>query len=134
MLATHLSDNHIWGIDPNAKTGAALVEVPGVNSTQSIVELADDVLLFTAGNLSPSMLAVPGSWGVWKVDLSGTTNTGQAPVPEKVSNCPGAARMDGIAVWDGSRVLVSDSEGSKVHIIDFTTGACEVAIDRAESG
>ena len=131
ILATRMDAPQLWHIDPRRKTGAPLVEVPGVLSTTGIAEVADDVYVFAAGNFSFEARGfVPGSLSVWKVDLSGLKK--RAPVPMLIADFPDAGFLNGIAAWDGTRVLVGDTTGSKVYLLDIVSGEFEVALDVPE--
>lgn len=135
-------------------TMSPLFQVPGVNGTDGITELADrpDVFAVIAGNLSLSgnpANGVPDTWSVWELDLSGGTNgsatdprTGQtidcapgATVPpavtaRKIADVPQGPRLNGIAAVPGtSAVLVGDSELGVAFRIDTVTGAVTTALD-----
>ncbi|MBE3043325.1 hypothetical protein IMZ48_12290 [Candidatus Bathyarchaeota archaeon] len=129
LLTSRLYDNHLWNIDLDSETGSELVEVPGVNSIIGIARLADDVYVFAAGNMT-SDNRVSGAWGLWKVDLTGSGD--QEPVPELITLSPSATRLAGVAVWDGSRVLMSDFYGNKVHVLDIWTGEWLVPLEHPE--
>lgn len=126
ILATRMDAPQLWHVDPHARTGAPLVEVPGVLSTTGIAEVARDVYVFAAGNFSFETRGFAwGSLGVWRVDLA----RGEGAVPELVAGFPDAGFLNGVAMWDDSRVLVSDTTGNAVYILDVDTGDFEIALE-----
>lgn len=131
ILASRMDAPQLWHIDPDQKTGFPLVEVPGALSTTGIAEVAEDVYVFAAGNFSFETRGfVPGSLGVWVVDLAGAV--AESPVPELVARFPDAGFLNGVAAWDDSRVLVSDTTGGFIYILDVNTGEFSVALDIPE--
>lgn len=131
ILASRMDAPQLWHIDPDNKTGVPLVEVPGVLSTTGIAEVAEDVYVFAAGNFSfETRSVVPGSFSVWAVDLAGAGD--ESPVPELVASFPDAGFLNGVAAWDDSRVLVSDTTGGVVYVLDINTGEFSVALDIPE--
>ncbi|KAI8237255.1 hypothetical protein K4K54_000658 [Colletotrichum sp. SAR 10_86] len=120
IVATRMDLGQLWLIDPFAKTGKKLVDVPGVISTIGIAEYKPDVFAFGAGNfsLNPVSLAA-GSMKVFSLDL-----TKELPVVTLITPPPDAGFANGLTAWSETEVLVADTNGGTD---DFVLAADDTA-------
>ncbi|KAI8294244.1 hypothetical protein K4K56_002811 [Colletotrichum sp. SAR 10_98] len=118
IVATRMDLGQLWLIDPFAKTGKKLVDVPGVISTIGIAEYKPDVFAFGGGNfsLNPVSLAA-GSMKVFSLNL-----TKELPVVTLITPLPDAGFANGLTAWSETEVLVADTNGGTVYKVDITTG------------
>ena len=119
LLVTRLDAPQLWQINPTTGAGSALINFPApITSTTGIAEISPDVFAINAGRQDANGSSVPGSWGVWTVNLG----TGQT-APKLLASVPEAALINGLAVWDGgSTLLGSDSQLGQLYSIDTRTG------------
>jgi sugar lactone lactonase YvrE len=123
LLVTRLDVPQLWQINPTTGAGAALITFPApITSLSGIAEISPDLFAINAGQQDANG-TVPGSWGVYTVDVSVA-----APKPKLLSNVREAALINGLAVWDGgSTLLGTDSQSGTLYSIDAKTGAYAVA-------
>ncbi|KAF5488072.1 hypothetical protein CGCF413_v013076 [Colletotrichum fructicola] len=119
IVATRMDLGQLWLIDPFAKTGKKLVDVPGVISTIGIAEYKPDVFAFGGGNfsLNPVSLAA-GSMKVFSLDL-----TKELPVVTLITPLPNAGFANGLTAWSETEVLVADTNGGTVYKVAASTSA-----------
>ncbi|KAM3466559.1 hypothetical protein MY5147_009018 [Beauveria neobassiana] len=137
VLVTSIQSPTLYQVSPSASENPLTVaEFCGVTSLTGIVELQADVFYVIGLNLT-GLAAVPGSTGLWKVDLrnSSISDDGTTLRPAEVSlvtNFPGAGLfngMDRLAQNDTSHVLISDSGAGTVTKVNVDTGAFETVIE-----
>jgi hypothetical protein len=122
LLVTRLDVPQLWQVNPTTGAGAALITFPApITSLLGIAEISPNKFAVNAGRQDANG-TVPGSWGVYTLDLSVTTTA--PPKPKLLAQVREAALINGLAVWDGgSTLLGSDSQRGVLYAIDARTGA-----------
>ncbi|KAM3514230.1 hypothetical protein MY11210_002119 [Beauveria gryllotalpidicola] len=136
ILVTSISSPTLHQVSPStSESPVAIAEFCGVTSLFGIVELQADVFYVIGSNLT-ELVAVPGSTGLWKVDLRNSSIAEDATTlrPAEVSlvaRFPAASLfngMDRLSQNDTSHVLISDSGAGTVTKVNVDTGAFETVI------
>ncbi|OJJ97694.1 hypothetical protein ASPACDRAFT_62667 [Aspergillus aculeatus ATCC 16872] len=100
-----------------------------VNTLTSIIETQPDIFTIVAGNTSTYATVIPGTFGVWELDLRPTKNNSkQPPQAREIVRIAGGGFMTGMDTISPTTVLVSDGSNGLVWRVDLTTGAYDLAI------
>lgn len=126
LLLTRQDVNELWEVDPVTGTGKCVVTIPGVESLTGFCEVSPDVYAVGAGiyRVATHEGAVPGSFSLWIVDLTGTE-----PKIRRVVEIPEIGQLNGIATWNKNNVLAADSCFGKIYRINLVDGTYSVCID-----
>lgn len=129
LLATRIDAPELWSIEPNCDLshpghGSRLVNFPNATSTLGITEIGQDVFAVVVGNLSlPSILPTPGSFVVWKVDLTGITATAKV-----LARMPEGDFLDGMTRFSEDLLLIADALKGTIWRLNVTTGEYSTAL------
>ncbi|KAF4865704.1 hypothetical protein CGCSCA1_v013884 [Colletotrichum siamense] len=124
ILATRLDAPEVWLIEPTTGEGRALVTVSGVLGTIGITEIAPDLFVFGAANLTISPLDVaPGSSKLFSLDLSK-----KDPEVKLITPMPDAVLINGMTPWSATEVLVADTVLGTIYKVNTVTGAYETSL------
>lgn len=128
LLVTRMDVPELWEVDPRTGAGRAILTIPSVSGLTGINELgARDVFVVGGGDydFTPGKGTVPGTYGLWRVDLRGPQPKA-SPIVTKMAEI---GLLNGTATWDGRTVLAADSIAGVVYKVDVETGAYEVCLD-----
>ncbi len=118
LLLNRLDVPELWNFDPSTKAASKLVSFTGVTSGAGILEIAPDVFIAVVGNFSTKSISnKAGSWGVWKVDLTGST-----PNAEVLKMAPDSGFWCGITKYDNDTVLIADAGKGAIIKLSISTG------------
>ena len=123
ILTTRIDAPELWEIDPVTGHGKVLLSIPGVTSISGITELSPDVFAVGVGEYSLQTGAVPGSWGVWTIDL-----TGGEPKASLAAKAPEMGLLNGVATWDEETIVAADSPTGKIFKINLKDGTSSVCL------
>jgi hypothetical protein len=124
ILLNRLDVPELWDIDPVAKTETKLLTFTGAQSLAGITELTPDVFAVVTGSFNTKSFAVKaGSWGVWKVDL-----TGAAPTSTLVKNVPKSGFFVGLTTFNNDTIFIADAGKGSLYKMTISTGDCSVVI------
>jgi hypothetical protein len=123
LLTTRLDVPEVFEINPFTGHGAPLITIPGHNTTTGIAELRPDVFAIGAGNYSLTTGAVPGTLGIWLVDLH------ISPEPTLVVTIAEAGLVNGLARLNDKTVLFSDSQKGKVYAVDVAKKSYSIKME-----
>lgn len=126
LLLTRQDVNELWEVDPVTGMGKCVVTIPGVESLTGFCEVSPDVYAVGAGiyRVATHEGAVPGSFSLWIVDLTGTE-----PQFRQVVKIPEIGQLNGVATWNTNTVLAADSYFGKIYRINLVNGTYSVCID-----
>ncbi|WYZ39399.1 hypothetical protein EsH8_III_001313 [Colletotrichum jinshuiense] len=126
LLVTRMDQPELWSVDPFTKTSSKLHTFADAYATGGLVEMSPDIWAVIAGKYRAGT-NTPGSWGVWKVDL-----TGPAPKASVVKIVPESKLFNGLAKLDhdatNNTLLIGDAAAGAVYKMDFSTGAYSVLL------
>ena len=130
LLLTLLNAPELYLLDPTLNQPPTLVyRFPYVLGLSGIAEIAPDVFAVGAGNYS---LATgknePGSWSVWRVDLSDSSASSNGTLTpassvSKIADVTEAAFINGMSQLSQEYLLLGDILGGVVFRLDINTGA-----------
>ena len=123
LLTTRLDKPELWLVDPATGQGSLLLTIPAAKSLTGIAEFEPDRYAIGAGEYNLASGPVPGSWGIWTVDL-----TGRTPAVSEVVRIPEVGLLNGLATWDARTVLLADSAVGTIWMVDVRTGRYEKAL------
>jgi hypothetical protein len=124
LLITRMDAPEVWDVDPGAQTATKLATFPDAFATGGLVEMTPDVWAVIAGKYSLSGGGnTPGSWAIWKLDLSGAS-----PKQSLVKLVPESQTFNGIAKSDDDTMLIGDALEGAVLKMSFSTGAYSVLL------
>jgi sugar lactone lactonase YvrE len=105
-----------------------------INAATSIVETEPDVLAFLGGKQSSLGMGIPGTFGVWQLDLRPKAHGGE-PIIQELVRIPEGGLLAGIEALPDSRsiVLVSDSTMGLVWRVDTRNRKYELAVKDDET-
>ncbi|KAF2727367.1 hypothetical protein EJ04DRAFT_595201, partial [Polyplosphaeria fusca] len=89
-----------------------------------ITELVPDVFAVVTGNYSYVTGTVPGTYSIWKIDLSVKSNSSVS----KIADVPETQLLNGMTTLDSETLLIADSSG-KLYALDVQTGKAAVVLD-----
>lgn len=122
ILITRMDAGEVWQYDPTTKAATKLVSISGVTATAGIVELAADVWYIVGGKYSGGSNTA-GSWGVFKLDLTGAT-----PVLSTVKVVSESKLFNGLTKLDDDNLLIGDAQAGSVFKMTASTGAYSTVI------
>jgi len=132
ILVTLLNTPRIYQVDPTLKHPAALVHTfSSYLGCLGIAELQPDVFYVVTSNFSTLTLqTAPGSFSVWKVNMTGFLPGCTSPAASKVADFPQSSLFNGMTALDPSSgiLLIADSGAGAVWSLDVNTGAKSKAI------
>ncbi|OCL04744.1 NHL repeat-containing protein, partial [Glonium stellatum] len=126
LLVTFMDTNQLWSLDPASKSANKIVTFSGTSSTAGITEVTPDVYAVIAGNYSFQGGNKAGSWGIWKVDM-----TGSSPKASVVKIIPESGMFNGLTTLDNDTVLIGDGAKGAVYRLSMSTGAYSIVIQDA---
>ena len=130
ILTTVTTAPEIYQVDPCKERAPVLLHSFPATSVVGLAELHPDVFYVTSGNSTSGsdgrILAVPGSFAVWKLDLRGK----QVRV-SKIATVPKARLLNGVAVLDYRKrlLLIADSILGLIWQLNVHTREVEVFAD-----
>ncbi|KAI4155235.1 MAG: hypothetical protein LQ340_001122 [Diploschistes diacapsis] len=132
ILATLFTSPQLYQVDPTGNSPASLVHTfPQQTSCLGIAELGTDIFYVVAGNVSLTTFAsVPGSFNVYKVDMTGYSPGGN-PSVSKVANFPQGKELNGMTVLNAAQDLlaIADSAAGSVFSLNVNTAAVSPVVD-----
>jgi hypothetical protein len=124
ILLNRLDVPELWSIDPVTKTGTKLLTFTGAASMAGITELSPDIFAVVTGNFNTKSFAVKaGSWGVWKVDLTGAT-----PTSTLIKNVPESGFFVGLTTFNNDTIFIADAGKGSLYKMTISTGDYSVVI------
>ncbi|RAH68121.1 uncharacterized protein BO66DRAFT_393322 [Aspergillus aculeatinus CBS 121060] len=146
LLVTRMDVPELWTIDISTGQGEMVATFPNATACMGVTPLArEGVYAVVAGRLQITDIGhpVPGSWGVYSVDLSGGSGSGAVSV-RKIADVPGAGWLNGMTLSPAGRsgsggkgegeggtgvVLMADSVNGVIWQLDTQTGTYGVALN-----
>ncbi|KAF1999117.1 hypothetical protein P154DRAFT_601909 [Amniculicola lignicola CBS 123094] len=123
LLVTFFDKGEIWGVNPSTKAASKLATFGNATCSAGIAEISPDVFAVVAGQFSFSGGNKVGSWGIWKVDLTGATATASL-----LNNVPEAGMFNGLTAFSNDTILIGDALKGAVYRMNVNTGEYSVAI------
>ncbi|PLB47690.1 hypothetical protein P170DRAFT_510465 [Aspergillus steynii IBT 23096] len=125
ILTTRLDVPELWAVDPTGTRNASLLQTfPNVRSLLGITEIDRDIYALVAGNFSIQTLSTPGTYSIWKVDLS----TSAKPHTSIIAHIPEADFLNGLAKFDKDTLLTTDSAKGVIWRVDIPSGNYSIAM------
>jgi hypothetical protein len=115
ILLTRMDAGEVWTLDPTTKAASKLASVPGATSLSGITETVPDVFAVVGGNYS-SGRNTAGSYGIWKLDL-----TGSAPKVSVVKMIKEATQLNGLTTVNNDTVLAGDAGKGVLYAVKMST-------------
>lgn len=138
LLLDVMSTPSLYLLDPRAKTPQPqlLYTFPDTLGVLGITELQHDVFYIITGNYSLTTGSDgPGTYALWKVELSGQHNATKA-IARKVTDIPEARLLNSVIPLredgEGDTVLISDSDLGVVWQLNVNTAEYSILIDVPE--
>ncbi|GAD99566.1 hypothetical protein NFIA_026140 [Paecilomyces variotii No. 5] len=127
ILVTRTDVPELWSIDPNSRTASVVYTFPNATSTVGITAIGEDVYAVGTGivNLTTTA-ATPGSFVIWKVDLSSET-----PKVTTIKAIPEGGSLDGMAYLQrgaNTNLLIADTLEGVIWRLDPQSGNYSVAM------
>lgn len=139
ILVTLLSAPEVYQVDPTQHAAATLVHrFDSALGCLGIAELgADTFYVATGGFTTATLAAAPGTFAVWKLDMTGCGSVGGASgcaTATKMADFPGSGLLNGVTAVDPTGrtskiLLVADSGVGVVWSLDVATGLVAKAVD-----
>ncbi|KAL8785913.1 MAG: hypothetical protein Q9195_008434 [Heterodermia aff. obscurata] len=129
ILVTLLTSPDVYQIDPTQQRAPLLIHsFTPYRGLLGITELHPNIFYLAAGNATYTSLDSPGTWAVFKLDL---THGATSPCITQTATFPNAHLLNGMTVLSTSQgtLLVADSLAGVVYRLDTTTGETAVVID-----
>ncbi|KAF4632325.1 hypothetical protein G7Y89_g5803 [Cudoniella acicularis] len=124
VLLSHLDVPELWSFDPSTKAGTKVASFPGALGLTGITEIKPDVFVVVSGNFSVSNFSITaGSWGVWKVDL-----TGAAAKTTFLKLIPESGFVIGVTPFDNETFFIADAAKGTLYKMSITTGDYSVVL------
>ncbi|KAH7071821.1 hypothetical protein BKA63DRAFT_492492 [Paraphoma chrysanthemicola] len=121
ILISSATGSEIYLVKPRRPTTySTVVTIPNANGANGIAEMERDLFYINAGNYTFETGSIAGTYGVWKLDLRGTS-----PKLSLVTMLPNARIANGIArlhPTDNTYVLISDSVAGSIIRVNVETG------------
>ncbi|KUJ11464.1 uncharacterized protein LY89DRAFT_722619 [Mollisia scopiformis] len=118
LLVNHLDKPEIWSLDSTTKAATKLATFANATSTTGITEYAPDQFAVVTGSFNITNISyTQGSWGVWKVDLSGAT-----PKTTLVKEVPESNFWIGITPFNNDTVFIADAGKGAIYKMTLSTG------------
>ena len=143
LLLTRLDTSELYLFDFASRDPHPVLvyRFPNALALTGIAEIAPDVFAISAGNYTQASGPTPGSWAVWRVDLSGwsstpsneTSTTLAATQVSKIADVPQAAYLKGMSPLSERYLLLSDFRAGVVYRLDIHTGAYSIVIANSET-
>jgi hypothetical protein len=134
ILSTSLVPSpDLYLIDPAHPTPVLVARFPHVLSLLGIVEYEPDVFAVVGGNFSFVTGPIPGSYGVYKVDMNdfqcrdGGVVTA-SPHVSLIAAVPAASLLNGLVKLDKKTLLVADSLQGVVYSVDIQRGTASALL------
>ena len=125
LVVSRMDSADIYNIDPAAKSSTKLTTLTGVTSAAAITEISPDVFAVVGGQYGGAGGAKAGSWGVFKIDVTGAT-----PKVTTIKMIPESVMFNGLTTLNNDTLLIGEGKG-KVYRLSVSTGEYSVAIDDA---
>ncbi|KAL0937335.1 uncharacterized protein CTRU02_207066 [Colletotrichum truncatum] len=126
LLVTRMDQPDLWSVNPSSKTATKLYTFPDAYATGGLVEMSPNIWAVITGKYR-SGTNTPGSWGIWKVDLTGPT--AKASVVKVV---PESKLFNGLAKFEHDKtnntLLIGDAAAGAVYKMNFSTGAYSILL------
>ncbi|PYI13782.1 hypothetical protein BO99DRAFT_407262 [Aspergillus violaceofuscus CBS 115571] len=157
LLVTRMDVPELWSIDVSTGRGEVVASFPNATACMGITPLGQDgVYAVVVGRLRITDIGhpVPGSWGIYEVDLSGGVagededgdgDEGAVSV-RKMADVPEAGWLNGMALFPSGGtgiqarggekagvVLIADSVNGVIWQLDTQTGTYRVALNDTAS-
>ncbi|OJJ42366.1 hypothetical protein ASPZODRAFT_147353 [Penicilliopsis zonata CBS 506.65] len=116
---------YLTGVDTDSPTVTLLQHFTEINTLTSIIETSPDVFTILGGNTSAYATAVPGTFGVWELDLRSPHHPAQAREMVRLSSGGFMTSMDMISP---TNVLVADASMGLVWQVDLQSKTYELAL------
>jgi DNA-binding beta-propeller fold protein YncE len=114
----------LWSLDPTTKDISKVVGFTDALGLTGIAEVAPDVFVIAAGNSTTKDISyTPGTWGLWKVDLTGAT-----PQARFINPIPEADFLIGITPFNNDTVFIADAGKGALYQLSVSTGAYSVIL------
>jgi hypothetical protein len=112
----------VWLVDPVAKTGSALITLPGpYTAVTGITELTPDFFALGTGQYDLAKGSIHGTYAIWTFSLAEGTAAAQSSL-KLVSKIPEAGLINGLTTWDTKSILAVDSTFGGVYKVDISAG------------
>ncbi|KAF2257489.1 hypothetical protein CC78DRAFT_527741 [Lojkania enalia] len=126
LLVSFFDKAELWTLDPATKKASKLVSFTDATCSAGITEIAPDVFAVVAGNYAMAGGNRPGSWGIWKVDL--TSGTAKATLLKKV---PESGMWNGLTTLNNDTILIGDATKGAIWKMNVNTGEYSIAVQDA---
>lgn len=133
VLFTRLDQPELYLIDPSLPDSkpALVHRFNDYLSAVNLVETTPDHFAFIAGNYSFTTGNVPGSYALWKIDMTNVSVSCDgklegAPLLHKVTDVPEASMINGMSRLTNDLVLVGDLFVGNVRRVNVQTGAYSI--------
>jgi hypothetical protein len=115
-------------LDPITKQTTKLLSFSGAQGLTGITEVAPDIFAVISGNatVKGAISIKSGTWGVWKVDL-----TGSAPKATLVKVVPESGFFIGITPLNNDTVFIADAGKGSIYKFSLSTGQYSIAVSDA---
>lgn len=119
LLLTVHNRNELIYLDPHATPLQPTVLHKFAEGVCGIVEVEEDIFYVSSGTIG-----TPGSWGIFRVDVSGYDGKGDAPGVEKLVGVPDALFLNGSTLLskDAGLILAADSLVKTIFCVDVKKG------------
>jgi hypothetical protein len=126
LLVSFFDKAELWSLDPATKKASKLVSFADATCSAGITEISPDVFAVVAGQYAMAGGNKPGSWGIWKVDLTGAT--AKASLLKKV---PESGMWNGLTTLNNDTILIGDATNGAIWRMNINTGDYSIAIQDA---
>ncbi|KAE8440856.1 hypothetical protein EG329_006373 [Mollisiaceae sp. DMI_Dod_QoI] len=118
ILVNHLDKPELWSLDAATQSATKLISFPGAASTSGITEYAPDKFAVVTGNFSTTNIGyTSGTWGVWKVDLSGATLKSTL-----VKEVPESDFWIGATPFNNDTIFIAEAGKGAIYKMTISTG------------
>ncbi|TLD22846.1 hypothetical protein PspLS_07139 [Pyricularia sp. CBS 133598] len=130
LLVSRLDNGQIFSVDMSNRRPSLLVPSlgPNINQAGAMVEVGNDVWYVVGGRAN-----VPGSYGIYKVDLANTT-AGQSVPASTVATIQGSRMLNGLTKgWNDDTLLVGDTLAGMVYRVTISSGEVSAVISNDQA-
>ncbi|TLS28628.1 hypothetical protein PpBr36_00610 [Pyricularia pennisetigena] len=130
LLVSRLDNGQIFSVDMSNRRPSLLVPSlgPNINQAGSMVEIGNDVWYVVGGRAN-----VPGSYGIYKIDLANTT-AGQSVPASTVATIQGSRMLNGLTKgWNDDTLLVGDTLAGMVYRVTISSGEVSAVISNDQA-
>ncbi|PYH80498.1 hypothetical protein BO82DRAFT_403285 [Aspergillus uvarum CBS 121591] len=122
VLTTRLDFPQLLRVGPTGARNASVIHTfPGVRSLLGIAAIETYVFAVLAKLFSIQTLSTPGTYAFWRVDL-----TSSAPNVSVIPKVPEADFLTGLALFDRTTLLSTDSAKGVIYRVKISTGKYSV--------